>query len=835
MGGLVQDLRIASRRLVQAAGFTVIVVLTFALGIGANTALFTLFDRVILRPLPVKDPERLVMLHAPGPSRGFRSQNKAEPAPMSHPEFKAFRDRGGDALAGVLAYFGAPVHLAVGEQPERVQAELVTGTYFDVLGLTASQGRLIARTDDERPMAHPVVVLGHAYWTRRFAADPRIVGSTVSINALPMTVIGVAPDGFRGLEVGSDPAVYIPLAMKRQITPTWDMLDEPYAYWLTVIGRLRDDVTVTQAAASLNVLYKQLVLDQVTKMPGTLTEATRARFLGKTLVLPSASAGASGFREQTATPLRILVTTAALVLLVACLNVANLLFVRATRRQKEMAVRLSLGAGRGRLVRQLIVEGIVLATLGATAGVFVAAFSVPLLVSLLPDPDQQRALASGVDSRMLAFATLAGLVCVLLSAVLPAWQATRVSLTPSLREGSGATSARGHHLRSGLVVAQVALSLGLVFGAGLLVRTLAQLASASPGFEVTRLLTFSVSPDLSGYSNDQRRVTYQGIVDQVRALPDVGAVGGAEVPVLADSTSQNTVRIDGYEPAPDENMNPVFNTITPAFFDAIGARLVAGRVFDTRDNADGARAMIVNENFARHYFKEPGAALGKRVSFGRDDDVWYDIVGVVSNFRHRNLREDPTERMVFVHYAQSKDLTSMTFYVRIRASEANAAIALRDAVRRVDPTLPLYDVRTMQSQRDASIFSEHTSAVLAGAFAVIGVLLAALGLYGTLSYGVAQRVREIGVRLALGADPGDIVRMIARQALLVVAIGVGFGVPVAYGVATLVRSQLFGVPAFDPVVAAMTAGALGAAAAAAAFMPARRAARVNPATTLRYE
>ena len=835
MGGLLQDVRIAARRLVQAPGLTLIVVLTFALGIGANTALFTLFDRVLLRPLPVTAPDRLVMLHAPGPTRGMRSQNKSEPAPMSHPEFKAFRDRGGDALAGVLAYFGAPVHLAVGEQPERVQAELVTGTYFDVLGLTAAQGRLITRTDDEHPMSHPVVVLGHAYWTRRFAGNPGIVGTTVSINALPMTVIGVAPDGFRGLEVGSDPAVYIPVAMKRQITPTWDMLDDPHAYWLTVIGRLRDDVTAGQAAASLNVIYKQLLADVVAQMPGTLTETGRARLLGKTLLLPSASAGASGFREQTATPLRILVTTAGLVLLVACLNVANLLFVRATRRQKEIAVRLSLGAGRVRLVRQLIVEGALLAILGAAAGVFVAAVTVPMLVALLPDPDQQRALAAGVDTRMLAFATLAGLLCVLLSAVLPAWHATRVSLTPSLREGSGATSARGHQLRSGLVVAQVALSLGLVFGAGLLVRTLAQLASASPGFEVTRLLTFSVSPDLSGYSNDQRRVTYQGIIEQVRALPDVGGVGGAELPVLADSTSQNSIRIDGYEPAPDENMNPVFNTVSPGFFDAIGARLVAGRHFDTRDNAKGAPAMMVNENFARHYFKEAGAAIGKRVSFGRDDDVWYDIVGVVSNFRHRNLREDPSERMVFVHYAQSKDLTSMTFYVRIRASEANAAIALRDAVRRVDPALPLYDVRTMASQRDASIFSEHTSAVLAGAFAVVGVLLAALGLYGTLSYGVGLRVREIGVRLALGADPADIVRMVARQALLVVAIGVAVGVPVAYGVASLVRSQLFGVPAFDPIVAGGAVGVLAFAAALATYVPALRAARVNPATTLRYE
>ena len=611
-------------------------------------------------------------------------------------------------------------------------------------------------------MGHPVVVLGHAYWLRRFAGDSSVVGTSVSINALPMQVIGVAPAGFRGTEVGRDPAVYIPVAMKAQITPTWDMLDDRRAYWLTAMARLRDGVSVEQATASANVLYHQLISQDLAEMTN-VTDTFKTRFLAKKLLLPSARSGASGFREQTSTPLRILVTTAGLVLLVACLNVANLLFVRATRRQKEIAVRLALGAGRGRLVRQLVIEGALLSILGAAAGLGVASLTLPLLIGLLPDPDLQRAMAAGVDGRMLLFATSAGLLCVVFSAVLPAWQATRVSLTASLREGSGATSAGGQRLRTGLVVAQVALSLALVFGAGLLVRTLSMLANASPGFEVSRLLAFSVNPALSGYPNDQRRQIFERIVEQVRNIPEVAQVGSAQEPILADSTSQSTVLIDGYEPSPDENMNPVFNTVTPDFFSAIGATLIAGRTFDGRDTLDGARVMIVNENFARHYFKGE-SALGKRVRYARERDKPFEIVGVVSNFRHRNLREDPSERMVFQHYAQVADLNSMTFYVRIRASEANAAIALREAVRRVDPALPLYDVRTMEAQRNASIFSEHTSAVLAGAFAALAMLLAALGLYGTLSYGVAQRVREIGVRLALGAEPRAIVRMIARQA-----------------------------------------------------------------------
>ncbi len=832
MGSLLQDVRIGARRLVNAPGFTLLVVLTFALGIGANTALFTMFDRVIMRPLPVRDPDRLVMLHAPGPNRGLMAANKSEPTPMSYPMVKDFRDRATD-FSGVFGYFSAPVHLAVGEQPERVDAELVTGTYFEVLGVQAARGRLIGRGDEETPMGHPVVVLGHAYWLRRFAGDSSVIGTSVSINALPMQVIGVAPPGFRGTEVGRDPAVYIPVAMKAQITPTWDMLNDRRAYWMTAMARLRDGVSVEQATASANVLYHQLITQDLAAMTN-VTETFKTRFLAKKLLLPSARSGASGFREQTATPLRILVTTAGLVLLVACLNVANLLFVRATRRQKEIAVRLSLGAGRGRLVRQLVVEGALLSFLGAVAGLGVASLTLPLLIGLLPDPDLQRAMSAGVDGRMLLFATGAGLSCVLFSAVLPAWQATRVSLTPSLREGSGATAAGGHRLRTGLVVAQVALSLALVFGAGLLVRTLSLLANASPGFEVSRLLAFSVNPALSGYPNDQRRQIFDRIIEQVRNVPEVARVGSAQEPILADSTSQSTIIIDGYEPSPDESMNPIFNTVTPDFFSAIGATLIAGRTFDGRDTLEGARVMVVNENFARHYFKGE-SALGKRVRYARESDKPFEIVGVVSNFRHSNLREDPSARMVFQHYAQVTDLNSMTFYARIRASEANAAIALREAVRRVDPALPLYDVRTMEEQRNVSIFSEHTSAVLAAAFAALAMLLAAIGLYGTLSYGVAQRVREIGVRLALGAEPRAIVQMIARQAAWVVAGGLALGIPVAYGVARLVQSQLFGVPAFDPLVAASTVGVLIVAAALAAYIPALRAARVDPAQTLRCE
>lgn len=830
MRDLASDLRVSVRRLVAAPGFTALVVLTFALGIGANTTLFTFFDRAFLRPLPVAAPDRLVMLHAPGPNRGFITMTKKIPFPLSHPMYEDFRDRGA-LLEGVLGYFTTAIHATVGHDPERTTATLVTGTYFPVLGLRPALGRLLAPADDETPGGHPVTVLSHDYWQTRFGGAPDVVGRVVRVNDTPMTVVGVAPPGFRGLDTDRVPALFVPMAMKRAVTPDWDLLDSRRALWMTVFARLAPGVTLEHARSGLNTLYAQILQAELAEMPDA-PQRFRDRFLTKTLDLLPGRAGASGFREAAGTALRVLIATSAVVLLIACLNVANLLFVRATRRQREMAVRLALGAPRVRLVRQLVVEGAVLAVLGAVAGLMVASVGLPLLASFVPDEEARQALAGGLDLRVLGYTLAIALACVVVAALVPAWQATRVSLTPALREGSGATAVSGRHLRHALVVAQVALSLALVFGAGLLGRTLSRLAATSPGFEVERLLAFSVSPALSGYSTGQNRALFERILEEVAAVADVAAVAGAEEPILASSSAQRTVSIPGYEPGPEEDMNPVINAITPGLVRALGATLLAGRDFDARDAEGGAPVVIVNENFARHFFGDQ--AVGRRIRFG-GEEFDREIVGVVSNYKHDSLREDPTRRMVLSPYTQQKTLGQMTFYARVRGGEAAAIAGVRDAVRRVEPALPVFDVKTMAAQRRESMVAERSSAFAAGAFAVVALLLAALGLYGTLSHGVAQRLREIGVRLALGAEPRAIVRLVARQAVRLVAAGLLLGTPLASGVATLVRAQLFGVPIYDPAVAVGTVAALVAVALAASIIPAMRAAATDPAATLRCE
>lgn len=830
MRDLASDLRVSVRRLIAAPGFTALVVLTFALGIGANTTLFTFFDRAFLRPLPVAAPDRLVMVHAPGANMGFVTMTKNIPFPLSHPMYEDFRDRG-PLLEGVLGYFTTSIHATVGNEPERTTATLVTGTYFPVLGLQPAHGRLLAPTDDETPGGHPVAVLSHDYWQARFGGAADVVGRSVRVNDTPMTVVGVAPAGFRGLDTDRVPALFVPMAMKKAVTPTWDLLDSRRAMWMTVFARLAPGVTAEQARTGLNALYAQILQAELAEIPNP-SQRFRERFLAKTLDLLPGRAGASGFRDSAGTALQVLIATSTVVLLIACLNVANLLFVRATRRHKEMAVRLALGAPRVRLVRQLVVEGAVLAVLGAAAGLMVASAGLPLLASFVPDQEARQALAGGLDLRVLGYTLAVALACIVVAALAPAWHATRVSLTPALREGSGATSVSGQRLRHALVVAQVALSLGLVFGAGLLGRTLGRLAATSPGFEVERLLAFSVSPVLSGYSTEQNRALFGRILEEVAAVADVSAVAGAEEPILASSTAQRTVSIPGYEPGPEEDMNPVINAVTPAFIRTVGATLLAGRDFDARDVADGARVVIVNENFARHFFE--GQAVGRRIRFG-GDDFDREIVGVVSNYKHDSLREDPTRRMVLSPYTQQETIGQMTFYARVRGGDAAAVAGVRDAVRRVEPTLPVFDVKTMVDQRRQSMVAERSSAFVAGAFAAVALLLAALGLYGTLSHGVAQRLREIGVRLALGAEPRAIVRLIAGQAARLVLVGLVLGAPLAYGVAVLVRSQLFGVQAHDPAVAVGTVVALAAAALAAGVVPAKRAAATDPAATLRCE
>ncbi len=832
MHGLLGDVRLAFRRVAGSPGLTLLIVATFALGIGANTAVFSLFDQVLLRSMPVKDPGSLVLIHTPGPNSGQFESNKDFPFPVSYPMFTDFRDKT-DVFDGVLAYFPTSVFFGVDGNTERIRAELVSGTYFDVLGLKPALGRVFARADDVTPGGHPVVVLSHSFWQRRFGADPAVIGKTVRINASSMQVMGVAPLGFRGLEVGQEPLVFVPLAMKRAVTPTWDGLESRRAMWLTAVARLKPGISAEQARVRANVLYRQILAEEV-KLMTRNSESFRQRFVKKDLALAPGGSGASPLREQTEAPFRILLATASLVLFIGCLNIANLLLTRATRRTKEIAVRLSLGATRARLMRELVVEGTVLAALGLLAGLVVAMVGGRLLVDTIPDPDARQILSFSLDGRVLGFAACLAFLGVVLATLVPALQSTRVALTPSLREGSGATAAGGRRTRNVLVVGQLAMSLALLVGAGLLARSLFNLASRPVGYNTEKIATFSLNPALAGYDEAQKRSLFERVNTEILAQPDVASVGMSDNALLTNSNSSSTIRLPGYTPTEEEDMNPLWLQVSPAFFTTIEASLHEGRGFDSRDGAGAPKVAIVNESFAKHYFKGE-SAVGRRFGARRVDTFDYEIVGVVKDFRQSTVSEEEGRRQVFMPYAQTDVLGSMSFYVRARASETALADSIRAIVTRIDPSVPPTDFATLARHRDDSIVAERTMAYLATVFGAIALLLAALGLYGVLNHGVTQRFREIGVRVALGAQRADIVTLVMGQAGRLLAAGLALGVPVAFGVSTLVRSQLFGVPAFDGVAIAASLFVLAGSAVLAAYLPAARAARVDPSKTLRYE
>jgi predicted permease len=838
MDGLRQDLRFAFRTLAASPGFTAVAALTLALGIGANTAIFTLMDQVMFRLLPVKEPERLVVLDGPGPFNGSTHSHSQTLTELSHPMFVGLRDKS-DAFRGVLAQYTTAVHLTEGGHTERADGVLVSGTYFDVLGLAAAAGRLLTPDDDRTPGAHPVLVLSHGYWTRRFAADPSVVGRTVQVNGHPMTVVGVGPEGFHGIAVGESNDVFVPLMMQPQVIPTW-VRPGPNNWrvrWLTVLARLRDGVTREQAAASANVLYSQLLREDLQTVEGTRSERYRSAFLAKKLLLHPGGRGASELRDESKKPLMVLMAMVGLVLLIACANVANLLLARASSRQREMAVRLALGASRWRIVRQLLVECVVLAAAGGALGIAVATWTGGLLVRALPFEAAPRVLSAEPDLRVAAFALLLSALTALAFGLAPALQATRLDLAPTLK--NEATSVMGgsapFRFRKGLVVAQVALSLLLLIGAGLFTRSLMNLRQLDPGFQPEQLLTFTVDPSLNGYPVDRRIEVHERIRDELAAEPGVRAVSLADTPLMTDSNSSSTVKVEGYEAKEGENMNPNFNSVGPDFFRTMGISLVAGRDFTDADVAGAPKVAVVNETFARYFFGDQDA-LGRRFGYGRDNDKPnIEIVGVVKDGKAANLREQKI-RFAYVPYRQQPEIVgSMTFYARTALDPGALAGPVRAAVARVDATLPVTGMKTMQTQIGESLFAERLVAALSACFGLLATLLAALGLYGVMSYAVSLRTREIGIRVALGADRRTVLGMVLREVAVLAAIGVAVGLPSGYGLGRLVESQLFGLSARDPLTFALATVTLIVTAMLAGYLPAARATRVHPMVALRYQ
>ena len=830
MRTLGRELKFAVRALRKQPAFSAIVVLTLGLGIGANTAIFSLLDQVLLRRLPVQDPQQLVLLDGPGPFQG-RTMNAQT---FSYPMYRDFRDRT-EVFSGVFGRMATPVTLTFNGQAERVSAELVTGNFFEVLGVRPALGRVLNASDDGAPGANPVVVLSYGYWTRRFGGDPTVLDRTLSINGHPMTIVGVSARGFEGVQIGSPPDVMVPVSMKAQMTPTWDDLEDRRSRWLTVMARLAPGVTRERAEAQMNVVYRQILEEEVATLPKTTSQSFRQRFVAKHLDVLPGGRGLSDLRSEFNTPLIVLMCMVGVVLLIACANIANLLLARAASRQREVSIRLALGAGRRRIVMQQLAESFVLALTGAGAGLLFATWTGSALLAALPGDGASRGLHAGPDTRVVLFAFALAVITALVFSVMPSLHATRTPLSGALKEEAGnvAGGNRQARVRGTLVVAQVALSMVLLSGAALFARSLFNLKSVDPGFTTDHLVTFSVDPSLSGYDTPRSRTLFQRLQGELASLPGVRSVSMAELGPLTGNDWSMTIKVDGYEAKENEDLNPNVDGIGAGYFSTLGIPLVAGREFTAADDAGSPHVAVVNQTMA-HYFFGSSNPIGRRIWFGRDRNTAIQIVGVVKDTRSLSLKKDAV-RFVYIPYTQDPNLGPLTFYVRAAAGPASPAAGVRDAVHRVDPSLPMYDMKTMAAQIDESLFVDRMVAALSVAFGALATLLAALGLYGVLSYAVARRTREIGIRMALGAERNRVLWLVLREAAVLAGIGIVAGLGAAMLLVRYVQAQLYGLSATDPRTLFAAAGVLAVIALLAGYVPARRATAVDPMLALRTE
>jgi predicted permease len=847
MESLAQDVKLAFRGLAKAPAFTAVAVVSLALGIGANTAIFTLLDQVLLRRLPVKSPEELALMTMVGSHYGSNWGGNA----LSYPMYVDLRDNN-RVFTGMFCRFRTRVSSSFDGETERVAAELVSGTYFPVLGVGAALGRTLTPDDDREPGGHPLAMLSYDYWRSRFGGDPSVLGRTLVVNGHNLTIVGVAQDGFTGVELEFRPQIFVPMMMKAQMTPFWDALKDRRMRFVNAFGRLKPGVSREQAKASLQPFFKG-ILEMEVKEPAFRNASVEAReaFLKNVLDVIPGGQGRSYLRRQLQAPFSVLLGLTAGVLLIACANVAGLLLARAAAREKEIAVRLAVGASRMRLVRLLLAESLVLAGVGALVGLAVAWGTNRAVLALLPPDFARMNLRASPDLRTLLFTAGLAAATAVVFGLLPALQSTRPHLAPTLKEQAGAVAGglKQARFRQALVAVQVALSLLLLIGAGLFARTLFNLRKLGPGFPTESLLAFSLDPSLNGYEAGRAKGFYRQLTRELQAVPGVSEVGLAAVGILQDNEWDSSVTVEGHVAAPGEDVNPYMNSISPGYFAALGASIVAGRDFTDADTEEqlhqeavGAeepfytpRVVIVNEKFARRFFPNE-SALGRRVGFGSDPGTPTDmeIVGVVKDIKYTNLRDEIPIQM-FIPYLASRYVGDMTVYVRAGLSPEQVVTSARERVRALDPQLPLYDVRTIEHRVSDSLLVERLVAGLSAAFGALATVLACVGLYGVLAYNVTRRSREIGVRMALGARAADVVRLVLREAVVLLLIGLAAGLPVALALARAVQSQLFGVHFADVSTILAASVSLTLVAGLAGYLPARRASRFDPVRTLRYE
>ena len=827
------DVRFAVRGLVRSPLFSIVAILSLALGIGANTAIFTLIDQILLRKLPVAAPDQLVMLYQQGAHNGSNMGTRMH----SYPIYQEYQKRA-EPLAEVLCRRLAETSVSIDNQTERLEAEMVSGNFFSMLGVHPAIGRVFSsQEDDQVYQGHPVVVLSYDYWVRRFARDPSVVGKKILVNSYPMTIVGVSAAGFSGIDPARSPQIRVPIQMKPVVTPAWGWvhMDDPRVRWVQVFARLKPGWTVKSAEAPLQGLFMQIRANEMT-LPGAKDWSAYAReqFMKGRLRVDAAAMGHSGLRNDFSTPLMVLMCMVGLVLLIACANVANLLIARGFMRQKEIAVRLSLGASRGQLVRQMLIESLVLSCAGGVVGIVLAIALTRGLLALVPSNGQPILIQAVPDARILAFTLALTFATGVIFGLLPALRASRPDPWTTLKDTVGAIAGTGGSLflRKGLVAAQVALSFLLLFGAGLFVRSLQNLKAADTGVALDNLVTFQLSPALNGYESQRTVDFYEQLLGNLRSVPGVKSAALAGVSILSGDEWDSSMSVEGHQAKDGEDMQAFMNSLSPGYFGTMGIPRLEGRDFTRQDAKEITTVAIVNRRFADHFFFGT-SAIGKHVGFGVGPKAKLniEIVGVVANALYEGPREGLRRQVFIPHWGPN----SATFYVRTTSASAGAYSAVRNAVRKLDASMPVYAMKTLEAQLDETLLTDRLIALLAAGFGLLATLLASVGLYGVMAFVVARRRKELGIRLALGAEPGSVIWLVMREVLLLLAIGLALGVPAAMGLGRFVASQLYGIEARDPWTATATVILLTAVSAAAGVIPAHRASRIDPILALRYE
>lgn len=831
---LARDLRYGLRGLLRHPGFAAVAVFTMALAIGANSTIFSLLDQALLRALPVQDPGQLVVLSFAGAQEGHaHSDGGNSPGhthEFSYPMYRDLRDRN-TVFSGLIAAANTTVGVTWNNRAEAVNAELVSGNYFSTLGVPPAVGRVFDADDETAPGANPVAVLNFDFWKTHLGEAP-VLGKILDVNGTPFTIVGVAAPGFHSMVWGQLPAVYVPMTEEKVLIPEWDYLPDRQAYWIDLEGRLKPGLTAAAALPSLNTLFLQIRSSEFTLLHDQSARERKAFLTRAHMNLEPGAGGFSPTRDDMRTPLTIIMTMVLLVIAMAIVNVASLLLVRAATRVREFSVRYALGATGGQVFRQLFAEGMLLGIAGAAIGLALTPEALHLLIHIMSGQSEGAPLFTAtLDWRVVAFTIAATVIASLLFSLAPAAQFRNPKLAESLKQQTGTVAGGSLKFRRTCVALQIGFSLLLIVAAGLFVRTIANLKDAQTGFATDHLLAFSVNPQLAGVPQTQVTQVELDLLDRLAALPGIRGVAATDDPDLVDDSNTGNVAVSGYTPPPNENFDVEVPWVSNGYLQTMGIPLLAGRYFNAGDTATSTRVAVVNLSFAKHYFGGAQAALGHHANRHQTDSL---IVGVVADVKHATVK-DPPAPTYYTLFSQEKQPRGVEYYVRTWQAPDAAASSIRAAVANLDAKLIVSGLGTMEQKIDDTLAPQQAIALLAATFGVLATLLAGIGLYGILAYSTAQRTREIGIRMAMGARRSSVVGMILREVMLLAGGAVLITIPVAILATRAVRSVLFGVSVADPAVYGAAIAIVAVVAVLAGFVPARRAATVDPVRALRTD